>query len=193
LDTLSTLFKSIEKLAPEDQGKVVDYVAYLTWQAEQRLARPSAWSLSLIEAFRTAVVQASDKPTGMDVKLAPAIVGGEERPALWAHPPVEGRAIIEYHLPIPQAIDQLRLRLAIGIRDGSKIDPNNLVAFAVRINGLRVWGRQTNARRWQPAEIPLEVVSGDIVRLELTTETLGSHEWTWAVWGQPELIGQQVG
>ena len=194
MDNLPNLFSQIKNLSAESQAKLADYLAFLTWQEEQAQARQiSDWSFSLIENFRSAAGQASDDPTGMDIKMAQASVGGQSRPALWAHPPVLGQAIIEYHVPIPQQISRVRLRLATGIRDGAKIDQNNLVAFGVRVNGLRVWGQQTNALRWQPAEIPLDVSSGDIFRLELTTETLGSHEWTWAVWGQPELVGRWVG
>ena len=162
----------------------------MSWQeAQNRAKNISTWSFSLIENFKQAAIQASDNPAGMDVKMAPAIVGGISQPALWAHPPLAGRAVLEYHIPIPQQISEVRLRLAIGIRDGAEITDENLVAFNVRVNGLRVWGQQTNVQHWQSAAIPLDVESGDVIRLELTTETLGRHEWTWAVWGQPELIG----
>jgi hypothetical protein len=118
------------------------------------------------------------------------MVGGEIRPALWAHPPLVGQTVIEYHAPVPQGVSQLQLRLAIGIRDGAEIAPDNLVAFGVKVNGLRVWGQQSNAQTWQEAKIPLDVVSGDMARIEFTTEALGSHQWTWAVWGEPELEGK---
>ena len=117
-------------------------------------------------------------------------VGGEIRPALWAHPPLVGQTVIEYHAPVPQGVSQVQLRLAIGIRDGAEIAPDNLVAFGVKVNGLRVWGQQSNAQTWQEAKIPLDLVSGDVARIEFTTEALGSHQWTWAVWGEPELEGK---
>jgi hypothetical protein len=120
-------------------------------------------------------------------------VGGEIRPALWAHPPLTGQAVIEYHVPAPSQVTQLRLRLAYGIRDGAEIAPDNLVAFSVRVNGLRVWGQQSSAQSWQEADIPLNVTSGDMLRLEFRTEVLGSHPWTWAVWGAPELVGVLAG
>ena len=129
----------------------------------------------------------------MDIKMAPATVGGQSRPALWAHPPLVGQAVIEYHVPIPQQVKGVQLRLAIGIRDGAKIAPDNLVAFGVRVNGLRVWGQQTNAQSWQEIQVPLNVLTGDMARIEFTTETLGSHQWTWAVWGTPELVGKLKG
>lgn len=188
-----TLSQQIEQLSAESQAKVADYIAFLRWQeAQQRAAAVEGWSFSFIEAFKAAAVYASREAGGMDVKMAPATVGGETRPALWAHPPVVGQAVIEYHVPVPQQVREVRLRLAIGIRDGAKIAPDNLVAFSVRVNGLRVWGQQSNTQSWQAVEISLKLLSGDIARVEFATEALGSHQWTWAVWGEPELIGKRV-
>jgi hypothetical protein len=125
----------------------------------------------------------------MDVTMAPATVGDDTRPALWAHPPVSGRTTIEYYVPVPQQVQDLKLKTAVGIRDGAEIAKTNLVAFNIKVNGLRVWGTQTNRQTWQPVEIPIRVTTGDIVRFTFTTEALGSHQWTWAVWGNPELVG----
>ncbi|MDX1520835.1 MAG: hypothetical protein R3264_04355 [Anaerolineae bacterium] len=189
---LKQLFSQIERLSAENQQKLADIVAYLAWQERQATTQTvNDWSFSLIEHFKEAAVQASGDPAGMDVNMAQATVGGQSRPALWAHPPVAGQAIIEYHVPVPQDIGQVQLSLAFGIRDGAKIAADNLVAFTIKVNGLRVWGTQTNEKQWQIVDIPLDLPSGDISRLELTTETLGSHEWTWAVWGSPELRGKR--
>lgn len=188
---LNQLSQQIEHLSAESRAKLADYVAFLQWQEVQaQAATVQAWSFSFIEAFKEAAVYASREAAGMDVKLAPAAVGGEIRPALWAHPPLAGQAVIEYHVPVLSQVGEVRLRLATGIRDGAEIAPDNLVAFSVRVNGLRVWGRQSNAQTWQEAEIPLELISGDIVQIEFTTEVLNSHQWTWAVWGEPELRGE---
>jgi len=190
VNNLTELINQIEQLSPENRALVQKYVEFLNWQEAQAHARAGQmWSFSFIEAFERAAVHASDNPAGMDVKMAPASVGGQNRPALWAHPPVSGQTIIEYHVPVPQQVRNVRLRLWYGIRDGAEIAENNLVAFGVKMNGLRVWGMQSNAREWQAVDIPLDMTAGDIVRFELTTEALGSHRWTWAVWGSPELVG----
>ncbi|GIK43608.1 MAG: hypothetical protein BroJett011_74410 [Chloroflexota bacterium] len=187
----SSLIQQIEQLSAESQAKLAEYVAFLQWQeAQAQAAEAQGWSFSFIEAFKEAAVYASREAAGLDVSMAPATVGGETRPALWAHPPVVGQAVIEYHVPVPQQVREVRLRLAIGIRDGAKIAPDNLVAFSVRVNGLRVWGQQSNAQSWQAVETPLNLLSGDIARIEFATEALGSHQWTWAVWGAPELQGK---
>lgn len=194
MSNLSSLSQQIEQLSAESQAKVADYIAFLQWQEMkgQAAGETQGWNFSFIEAFKEAAVHASGERAGMDVNMAPAVVGGETRPALWAHPPLRGQAVIEYHVPVPQQVQEVRLRLATGIRDGANIAPDNLVAFSVRVNGLRVWGRQSNTQTWQTVEIPLDLISGDITRIEFATEALGNHQWTWAVWGSPELIGQRV-
>jgi len=194
LNDLSNLIQQIENLSPESRAILAKYIEFLRWQESQaQNLSVRNWSFSFIEAFRDATILATEEPAGMDVTLAPATVGGETRPALWAHPPVAGQAVIEYHVPIPQQVSDIRLNTSIGIRDGAQISETNLVAFGVRVNGLRVWGQQMNSHSWYNVQIPLEAISGDIVRIQFTTEALGSHEWTWAVWGAPELIGKSNG
>jgi hypothetical protein len=192
LTNLSSFIQQIEQLSAESQAKLVEYVAFLQWQEAQQQADQAAqgWSFSFIEAFKEAAVTSSRERVGLDVQLGPATVGGETRPALWAHPPVAGQAIIEYHVPVPQQVSQVRLRLAFGIRDGAQIATDNLVAFSVRVNGIRVWGQQSNAQVWQEVNLPLNVINGDIARIEFATEALNRHQWTWAVWGSPELSGK---
>jgi hypothetical protein len=191
LSDLSKLITEIEGLSAESRAKLADYITFLKWQEQQRQpGKRQSWSYSFIETFKTASVFATDKPAGMDVQLAPATVGGQKRPALWAHPPVVGQAVIEYYVPVPQQVKDIRLHLAIGIRDGAKISEDNLVAFGLKINGSRVWGEQSNSLTWQEANIALDVAAGDMIRFEFTTEALNSHEWTWAVWGNPELSGK---
>ncbi|MCB9098734.1 MAG: hypothetical protein H6632_04270 [Anaerolineales bacterium] len=190
MNDLSPLFEQIKQLSGDSQAKLAEYVAFLQWQ-EARLAHSTAtrWSFSFIEAFNQASRQATIDPAGMDIKMAPAVVGGHSQPALWAHPPVVGQAVIEYYVPIPAQVSDIRLDLAFGIRDGAQIAEDNLVAFGVKVNGMRVWGQQSNARVWQEVSVPVTLTAGDVVRFEFTTEALGRHEWTWAVWGNPELTG----
>ncbi len=189
MNDLSKLMAQIEQLSTESRARLAEYAAFLRWQEEQASRQARQWSFSFIQSFKEASVYASHDPAGMDVKLAPATVGQQARPALWAHPPVMGQAVIEYHVPIPQHIQEVVLRLAIGIRDGAEIAPDNLVAFSVKVNGMRVWGQQSSAQNWQEASIPLDLPAGDIARFEFSTEVLNDHQWTWAVWGSPELSG----
>ena len=188
MSDLQEIIKQVEQLSPESRAILAKYIEFLQWQEAKNQLAPD-WSFSFIEAFKEANAHASQDAAGMDVQMAPAVVGGESRPALWAHPPLVGQAGIEYYIPVPQNVSKLHLRLAIGIRDGANTSEDNLVAFGVRVNGLRVWGQQTNVQTWEEFDIPLNVQSGDVAQVEFTTEALGNHQWTWAVWGNPELYG----
>ena len=191
MEETQALLAEIEQLSAKSRAELAQYVAYLQWRdAQRRTTSPQTWSFSFIEAFHQASVQATDSPSGMDVKMAPATVGGSSLPALWAHPPVTGQTVIEYYVPVPQQVANVRLQLAVGIRDGADIAETNLVAFGVKVNGLRVWSKQTNVQQWEVVDVPLELAAGDMIRFEFTTEALGNHQWTWAVWGNPELVGQ---
>jgi hypothetical protein len=142
------LISKIQKLSPVGQEALAQYVEFLLWQEEQnRAGKAQEWSFSFIEHFAQATVSATTDPAGMEVSLAPASVGGEIRPALWAHPPLSGQTSIEYYVPVPKKVHNIRLQVAIGIRDGAKIADTDLVAFSVKVNGLRLWGTQSNNKK----------------------------------------------
>ena len=149
------------------------------------------WSLNLLEQFAGADVRASRNPAGMEVKAAEATVGGERRPALWQHPPVDGESAVEFHVPIPAGLRDLRLRFSIGIRDGAQA-ADRLVAFRVRVDGWQVWSRAAWPLRWEPVEVPLPHQSGNVLRLTFATDGLGEHKFAWAVWGEPALVGLEA-
>lgn len=182
----------LETLSAESLAEVARFVAYLKWKQEQRaLAAPGkTWSFDFVEALSQASIQATEKPAGMDVHASLVSCGGDERPAIFAHPPVKGEAVVEYHVPVPDGLADLRLRLAVGIRDGSQIAPENLVAFRLRVNGWKLWSHLTNACRWEAHEIEMPALAGDMARIEFATEALSEHRWTWAAWGHPVLVGR---
>ena len=86
-----------------------------------RMRRP--WQFNFLEHFSSADVRGSRDRAGMETKIAEASVAGELRPALWEHPPVRGEAVVEYHVPVPAGLKNLRLRAAIGVRDGAQPTP----------------------------------------------------------------------
>jgi hypothetical protein len=155
------------------------------------------WQINLLEQFASADVRASRDPAGMEVKAAEATVGGERRPALWMHPPVAGEASVEFHVPVPAGLTDVRLRFAIGIRDGAQ-GADRLVAFRVRIHtvlfpvgGWQVWSRAAWPIRWEPVEVALPLQAGDVLRLTFATDGLGDHRFAWAVWGEPVVVGSE--
>jgi hypothetical protein len=197
-DTLAEIQHELGLLSSEDRAQVRDYVAYLRWRAtrgERDVPQPAEllWQFNFLEHFATADVRASHGPTGMEVKMGEATVGGELRPALWEHPPVRGEAMVEFHVAVPAGLRDLKLRVALGIRDGVQPKDERLVAFRVRVDGWQVWSRAGWPRSWEPVEIPLPMQAGDVLRLILATDGLGDHRWAWAVWGDPVLVGIEAG
>ncbi len=190
-DLPESIAQDLNALPAADQARVREYIAFLNWQAgrsepsaPQTIARP--WALNLLEHFAGADVRASRGSAGMEVKAAETTVGGERRPALWQHPPVSGESAVEFHVPIPVGLRDLRLRFSIGIRDGAQAE-DRLVAFRVRVEGWQIWSRAAWPIRWEPVIVPLPHQAGNILRLTFATDGLGEHKFAWAAWGEPVL------
>jgi hypothetical protein len=195
-DLSDSIAQDLTALPPADQARVREYIAFLNWQAgrgepsaSQGTARP--WAVNLLEQFAGADVRASRGSAGMEVKAAETTVGGERRPALWQHPPVDGESAVEFHVPIPAGLHDLRLRFSIGIRDGAQAE-DRLVAFRVRVDGWQVWSRAAWPVRWEPVAVPLPHQAGNILRLTFATDGLGEHKFAWAAWGEPVLVGTEA-
>lgn len=186
----------IATLSTEDQALVRDFIAYLQWRrsnpCEQDKSQDRVWRYSFLEFFADADVRAAKDVKGMEVKAAVATVGGTDRAALWQHPPVSGESLVEFHVPVPAGLKHLRLRFAMGIRDGSQ-GADQLVAFRVRVDGWQVWSRAAWPVQWEQSEIDLPFQAGNVLRLAFATDGLGSHRWAWAAWAEPELVGELGG
>lgn len=207
MTTFDTILRDLAALPSPDQERVAEYIAFLRWRAAQDpsgLRKPEgsarSWRFNFLEHFTEADVQTTaNRPgggrgkdvTGMEVKVAEAAVNGERRPALWQHPPVSGESLVEFHVPIPAGLRDLRLRFSIGIRDGAQGD-EQLVAFRIKADGWQVWSRAAYPRTWEPFEVALPFRAGNILRLAFATDGLGEHQWAWAAWGEPELVGEET-
>jgi hypothetical protein len=187
------LIRRIAALTEEERGLVRDYVAYLEWRRSEKCADHDAealrWRYNLLEHFPQADTRASKDPAGMEIKVASAAVGGVTRPALWQHPPVQGESLVEFHVPVPAGVRDLRLRFSTGIREGAQ-GADRLVAFRLKVDGWQVWSRADWPLQWSPAEIELPFQAGNMLRLAFATDALGSHGWAWAAWAEPELVGR---
>jgi hypothetical protein len=195
---LTTLVHELAALSPANQERVREYVAFLRWRAGRdstALQKPPesarAWRFNFLEHLAGADVRASRDPAGMEVKTAEATVGGDRRPALWMHPPVSGEAIAEFHAPAPAGVRDLRLRFAIGVRDGAQ-GAERLAAFRVRVDGWQVWSRAAWPVQWEAVEVALPIPAGVVLRVAFATDGMGDHQWAWAVWGEPEMVGLEV-
>jgi hypothetical protein len=197
-DISDQLLRELGDLSTEEHECVREYIAFLRWRREQGhqssvMGAAHRWQYNLLEQFRSATIRASGNKAGMEVKAAEASVGGELRPAVWAHPPITGEAQVEFAVPVPAGLRDLSLRFAIGIRDGSQPREERLIAFRVRVGGWLIWSHAAWPRRWEPIEIALPLQAGDVLQLSFATDGLGDHQWAWAVWGEPELVGLEAG
>ncbi len=189
--TLDEIVGELESLSAESLAEVARYVEYLKWKQEPAAkAGGRTWSFDFVEHLSTATTSAEHSRTGMDVQVGEATCGGETRMAVWEHPPVKGAAIVEYQVPVPQEVRNLRLRFATGIRDGSQLAAGNIVAFRIFVDEWRIWSETQHACKWNEHEVAMPAVSGDIARVQFVTDGLGNHKWAWAVWGEPRLEGE---
>jgi len=63
------------------------------------------------------------------------------------------------------------------------------VAFEVQVNGRPVWGLpMPSPSGWKAASVDLSPWAGKCVLLSLVTDSCGSNNCDWAVWGDPRLV-----
>jgi hypothetical protein len=189
--TIEELADQLESLNPESLAELARFIEYLRWKqgsiAGDVLGKP--WSFDFVEHFRQAVVSADPDPAGMEVRVGEASCGEQLRMALWQHPPVQGSAIIEYQVPVPADVSDLRICFASGIRDGSQLAHGNVVAFRLFVNNWKLWSDTQQIRQWREHEIAMPLLAGDVVRIQFVTDGLGNHRWAWSAWAEPCLVG----
>jgi hypothetical protein len=196
MTTIEEISGLLQGLSPQSLGQVRALVELLRSKeaqaaaSTQRAAGPGpAWSFDFLEGFRGATLAASRDPAGMEIKVGGATCGGITRAALWEHPPVSGSASVGYLVPVPMGLRKLRLEFAIGIRDGSELPSDRLIAFRVLVNGWKLWSTVKNTHAWEELSIEMPQVSSDVARIEFVTDGLGDSRWNWSVWGEPRLEG----
>ena len=190
--TLEEIVGKLDALTAESLDELARFIEYLKWRQGPALTGRGGqpWAFDFVEHFRRAIVSADHDPAGMEVQVGEAVCGGDSRMALWQHPPVRGSALVEYQVPVPAEVSGLRLRFATGVRDGSQLAEGNVVAFRIFVNDWRIWSDTQHARAWRQHEIVMPTLPGDIARVQFVTDGLGNHEWAWAVWGEPKLVGE---
>lgn len=121
--------------------------------------------------------------------LTQASVGGVERTALLEHPPMNGAALIDYHLALPDT--PMELAAALGVRDGSR---STGVGFRVEVNGMAMFQRDTTpGTPWEDVRIDLSSFAGREIVLTLVVDALGGYDYDWAVWAEPRLVPRSTG
>jgi hypothetical protein len=194
--TIEEISEMLHDLSPQDLDQVSALVELLRGKKAQTAfpkaeAKPSAaWSFDFLKSFRGATITSSRDPGGMEIKVGDAICDGIGRAALWEHPPVSGSASVGYLVPLPTGLQRLKLVFAIGIRDGSELPSDRLIAFRVLVNGWKLWSAVKNTHAWEEQILEMPEVSSDVAQIEFVTDGLGDSRWNWSVWGEPRLEGE---
>jgi hypothetical protein len=199
-ETVAALVRRISDLNEQSLTQLSQYISYLKWQEELWHAlledetaavqdRSLIWQYDFLEAFPGARVASTRSRDLMEVKVAMASCGMVQQLALWQHPPVLGTGVVEYTLSVPAGVEQLRLRFAVGIRDGALMEGENQCAFRIFVNGARLWNTMKQSTTWERFTIDLPSLSGQEVVVQFMTDALGDNRWNWAAWGEPLLLG----
>lgn len=199
-ETINAIVRRISDLNEQSLTQLSQYISYLKWQEElwhsllDDEAAPTAdqaliWQFDFLEAFPAARKASTRSPKLMEIKVDMASCGMVQQLALWEHPPVLGSAVCEYTVNVPREVDALRLRFGVGIRDGALMEGDNLCAFRIFVNGMRVWSTTKQSNEWERFIIDLPSLAGQAVVIQFMTDGLGNPSWNWAVWAEPMLLG----
>jgi len=199
-ETINAILRRISDLNDQSLTQLSQYISYLKWQEElwhslldaETLPGPNQallWQFDFLEAFPAARKAATRSSKLMEIKVAMASCGMVQQLSLWEHPPVLGSAVCEYTITVPAEVDALRLRFGVGIRDGALMEGDNLCAFRLYVNGMRIWSTTKQSNEWERYLIDLPSLSGQDVVIQFLTDGLGNPSWNWAVWAEPTLLG----
>ena len=89
---------------------------------------------------------------------------------------------LEWLLDLPP--DLLELRFSAGLLQHAEA-----VTFRVRVNGTLRWhSHMTHGTGWQDGRVDLSEHAGGPALLALITDSAGTNNCDWAVWGGPRLV-----
>jgi hypothetical protein len=199
-ETTDAIVRRISDLNDQSLTQLSQFISYLKWQEElwqslleeEVAPKPNQallWQFDFLEGFPAARQAGTRTAKGMEIKVDSATCDMVQQMALWQHPPVIGSAVCEYSVRVPPEVDSLRLRFAVGIRDGALMEGDNWCAFRLYVNGARLWSNTKQSNRWERFLIDLPSLSGQDVIIQFMTDGLGDARWNWAVWAEPLLLG----
>jgi len=170
-ETVDAIVRRISDLNDQSLTQLSQYISYLKWQEElwhslleeevgPRPDQVLLWQFDFLEGFPAARQAATRSPRGMEVKIAPATCGMVQQMALWQHPPTLGSSVCD-----------------------------NLCAFRIYVNGVRIWSTTKQVTSWERYLIDLPSLAGQEIIVQFMTDGLGDTRWNWAVWAEPVLLG----
>ena len=195
-----SIVRRITDLNEQSLTQLAQYISYLKWQEEMWSSliddetagakdRSVVWTYDFLEGFPAARQVSTREPDIMEIQVGPAQCGMVQQLALWEHPPAVGSAVCQYELEAPAEVDSLRMRFAVGIRDGALMEGDNLCAFRILVDGRRLWSATKQSNEWERYIIDLPTNSGQSMVVQFVTDALGDSRWNWAVWAEPQLLG----
>lgn len=199
-ETIDAIVRRISDLNDQSLTQLSQYISYLKWQEElwhsllDEEVQPGPdqtliWQYDFLEGFPGARKVSTRSPDLMEIKVGLATCGMVQQNALWEHPPVLGAAVCEYQLHVPSEVESLRLRFAVGLRDGALMEGDNWCAFRVYVNGVRLWSSTKQSNEWERYVIDVPSLGGQDIVVQFVTDGLGDNRWNWAVWAEPQLLG----
>jgi hypothetical protein len=69
------------------------------------------------------------------------------------------------------------------------MEGDNLCAFRIMVNGVRLWSTTKQTNRWERQLLDLPSLAGQEIVVQFVTDGLGDNRWNWAVWAEPQLFG----
>ena len=122
--------------------------------------------------------------------VRPSTSGGVSKtPAIFAHPPDNGRTILSWVVHLPNE-SPFQLEWSAGLQDGAFSDDG--VAFMVLINGIVYWQLTTTANHWNAGALDLTRWRGQDVLIELVTDSRDNFVFDWAYWADLVLSGSSA-
>ena len=153
---------------------------------------PLKSQFDLVPTLQKATV---DAPNPDYVVAQPAALGGQEKPALFMHPP----SSVEF--PAVHIEPSTTIVFAIGLQDTVVEKPGDGVDFTISVrlpDGAvsEVWSKyldtRVNAsdRGWQSMRVSLEKFAGQTVKIILSTSSgpAADNRFDWAFWGDPRTV-----
>ena len=117
------------------------------------------------------------------------IVGGVEKESINAHPPRDGRTVLQFLLSLPQA-KEIMFSFSMGLLDENARSDG--VSFQVFLNGQNRFEHFTKTPEWTDAQILLSEHAGEMVLLELVTDSGENDSWDWAHWADLFITAKGV-
>ena len=116
-------------------------------------------------------------------------VDGVEKETINAHPPKDGQTILQFVLSLPQT-EELIFSFSMGLLDENARGDG--VTFAVLLNGQKRFSRFIETPGWTDDQISLSEFVGEIVLLELVTDSGESDSWDWAHWADLLITAKEA-